>query len=144
MARVAGKALLSVMAERRTRRFKIGQDDDRVDEWMGRCSWEIYHIIRLPERDDQGEIEIAWSKILAGIPEVPSHDVRIGSAEGKNDILQFLEPLPGISISHTRWGGEMLGRGGIWIEVFTESRQGAKVLKALELIVSRLESTYPN
>ena len=37
----------------------------------------------------------------------------------------------------------MPGRDGIWIEVCTYSKDGIKVLKALKLIVSRLQLTYP-
>ena len=64
--------------------------------------------------------------------------------EGKNDILQLLEMLPGISVESQRWGGEMPGRDGIWIEVCTYGKDGTKVLKALKLIVSLLQSAYPN
>jgi hypothetical protein len=38
----------------------------------------------------------------------------------------------------------MPGRDGIWIEVCTYGKDGTKVLKALKLIVSRLQSAYPN
>src|SRR5438105_2181462 len=70
----------SVMAERRPRRFKIGQGNDRVDEWMGRCGSEVYVIIDFLKRIDRGEIEIDWSKILAAIPGVSSD-----YADGDND-----------------------------------------------------------
>jgi hypothetical protein len=131
------------MAERRPRRFKIGQGNDRVDEWMGRCGSEVYVIIDFLKRIDRGEIEIDWSKILAGIPGVSSDDADGLNIEGKNDILQLLEILPGISVESQSWGGEMPGRDGIWIEVYTYGKDRTKVLKALKLIVSRLQSTYP-
>jgi hypothetical protein len=46
------------MAERRPRRFKIGQGNDVVDEWMGRCGSEIWIIEEFLERIDREEIEI--------------------------------------------------------------------------------------
>ena len=61
---------MNLMAERRPRRFKIGQGNDVVDEWMGRCGSEIWIMEEFLERIDQGEIEIDWSKMLAGIPGV--------------------------------------------------------------------------
>jgi hypothetical protein len=131
VARVAEKALvLNVMAERSPRRLKIGQGNDVVDEWMGRCGSEIYVIIDFLKRVDQGAIEIDWSNILAGIPGMSSDDVDGLIIEGKNDILQLLEMLPGISVESQRWGGEMPGRDGIWIEVCTYGKDGTKVFKA--------------
>jgi hypothetical protein len=131
------------MAERRPRRSKIGQGNDVVDEWMGRCGSEIYVIIDFLKRIDREEIEIDWSKILAGIPGVSSHAVDGLNIEGKNDILQLLEILPGISVESQSWGGEMPGRDGIWIEVCTYGKDGTEALKALKMIVSRLQSAYP-
>jgi hypothetical protein len=75
---------------------------------------------------------------------VSTRDVDGLSIEGKNDILQLLEILPGISVESQSWGGEMPGRDDVWIEVCTYGKDGAKVLKALKLIVSRLQSAYPN
>jgi hypothetical protein len=144
VARAAETALaVNVMVGRRSRRFKIGQGNDRVDEWMGRCGSEIYVIIDFLKRIDRGEIEIDWSKILAGIPGVSSQAVDGLNIEGKNDILQLLEILPGISVESQRWGGECPGRDGIWIEVCSYGTDRTKVPKALKLIVSRLQSTYP-
>ena len=77
----------------------------------------------------------------AGIPGVSSQAVDGLNIEGKNGILQLLEMLPGISVESERWGGEMPWRDGIWIEVCTYGKDGTKVLKALKLIVSRLQST---
>jgi hypothetical protein len=133
-----------VMAERRPRRFKIGQGNDVVDEWIGQCGSEVYVILGFLRRIDRGEIEIDWSKILAGIPGVSSHAVDSLNIEGKNDVLQLLEIIPGINVESQRWGGEMPGRDGIWIEVCTYGKDGTKVLKALKMIVSRLQSTYPD
>jgi hypothetical protein len=78
---------LNVMAERRPRRFKIGQGNDVVDESPGRCGSEIYVILEFVKRIDQAEIEIDWPKISAGIPGVSSRDVDGLNIEGKNDIL---------------------------------------------------------
>jgi hypothetical protein len=75
---------------------------------------------------------------------VSSHDVDGLNIEGKNDILQLLEITPGISISHSRWGGEMPGRDGIGIEVCTYGQDRSKVPKALKIIVARLQLTYAN
>ena len=110
---------------------------------MGRCGSEIYVIVDFLKRIDRGEIEIDWSKMLAGIPSVSSHAVDGLNIEGKNDILQLLEILPGISVESQSWGGEMPGRDGIWIEVCTYGKDGTEALKALKMIVSRLQSAYP-
>jgi hypothetical protein len=37
----------------------------------------------------------------------------------------------------------MPGLDGIWIDVYTHSKEGANVFKALKLIVSRLRSSHP-
>ena len=42
---------------------------------MGRCGSEIYVVIDFLKRIDRVEIEINWSKILAGIPGVSSQAV---------------------------------------------------------------------
>ena len=86
---------------------------------MGQCGSEVYVIIDVLKRIDRGEIEIDWSEMLAGIPAVSSDDVDGLNIEGKNDILQLLEILPGISVEPQRWGVEIPGRDGIWIEVCT-------------------------
>jgi hypothetical protein len=131
------------MAKRRPSRFKIGQGNDVVDEWMGRCGSEIYVILEFLERIEQEEIEIDWSKMLAEIPGVSSRDVDGLNIEGKKGILQLLEVIPGISVESQSWGGEMPGRDGIWIEVCTYGKDRRKVLQALKLIVSRLQLAYP-
>ena len=50
---------------------------------MGRCGSEIYVVIDFLKRIDRGEIEINWSKILAGIPGVSSQAVDGLNIEGK-------------------------------------------------------------
>ena len=47
-----------------------------------------------------------------------------------------------LTLKYQGWGGDMPGRDGIWIDVYTRSKEGAKVLKALKLIVSRLRSSH--
>ena len=49
---------LNAIVERRPRRFNIGQGNDVVDEWMGRCGSEIWIIEEFLERIDREEIEI--------------------------------------------------------------------------------------
>ena len=45
--------------------------------------------------------------------------------------------------SNPKVGEEKPGRDGIWIEVCTYGKDGTEVLKALKMIVSRLQSAYP-
>jgi hypothetical protein len=53
---------LNVMAERRPRRFEIGQGNDVVDEWMGECGSEIYIFLDFLKRIDKGEIGLIGPK----------------------------------------------------------------------------------
>jgi hypothetical protein len=72
-----------------------------------------------------------------------NRDVKRLVIEGKDDILKLLEILPGVDVEYQGWGGDMPGRDGIWIDVYTHSKKGTSVLKALKLIVSRLRSSHP-
>ena len=128
------------MANKRIRRSKIGLGNDVVDEWKGRCGSEIAVIEQFLKRVGEEEIEIDWSEVLAGIPGVSNRDAKRLIIEGKDDILKLLELLPGVDVDYQPWGGDMPGRDGIWIDVYTRSKEGTKVLKALKLIVSRLRS----
>src|SRR5258708_1185755 len=67
----------SVMAERRPRRFKIGQGNDRVDEWMGRCGSEVYVIIDFLKRIDRGESKLNCSKIFAQLPRLSTNSADV-------------------------------------------------------------------
>jgi len=130
------------MANKRIRRSKIGLGNDVVDEWKGRCGSEIVVIEQFLERVGEEEIKVDWSEVLAGIPGVSNRDVKRLIIEGKDDILTLLELLPGVDVDYQPWGGDMPGRDGIWIDVYTRSKEGTKVLKALKLIVSRLSSLH--
>lgn len=133
---------MSTMANKRIRRSKIGLGNDVVDEWKGRCGSEIVVIEQFLERVGEEEIKVDWSEVLAGIPGVSNRDVKRLIIEGKDDILTLLELLPGVDVDYQPWGGDMPGRDGIWIDVYTRSKEGTKVLKALKLIVSRLSSLH--
>src|SRR5271165_1187900 len=133
---------MSTMANKRIRRSKIGLGNDVVDEWKGRCGSEIVVIEQFLERVGEEEIKVDWSEVLAGIPGVSNRDVKRLIIEGKDDILTLLELLPGVDVDYQPWGGDMPGRDGIWIDVYTRSKEGTKVLKALKLTVSRLSSLH--
>jgi len=135
---------MNVMANKKIRRTKIGLGNDVVDHWKGRCGPEIEVIIEeFLERVGEEEIKVNWSDVLAGIPGISNRDVKRLVIEGKDDILKLLEVLPGVDVEYQGWGGDMPGRDGIWIDVYTRSKEGTNVLKALKLIVSSLRSSYP-
>jgi hypothetical protein len=109
---------MSVMANKRTRRTKIGLGNDVVDDWRG------------------------WSEVLAEIPGISNREIKRLHIEGKYDILKLLEVLPGVEVDYQPWGGDMPGRDGIWMDVYTRSKEGNNVLKMLKLIVSRLRYSH--
>jgi hypothetical protein len=99
------------MANKRTRRTKIGLGNDVVEDWKGRCGPEIEVIIEeFLERVGEEEIEVNWSEVLAGIPGISNRDVKRLVIEGKDDILKLLEVLPGVDVEYQGWGGDMPGR----------------------------------
>ena len=135
---------MTAMANKRTRRTKIGLGNDVVEEWKGRCGPEIETIIKeFLERVGEEEIKVDWFEVLAGIPGISNRNVKRLHIEGKDDILKLLEVLPGVDVEYKGWGGQMPGLDGIWIDVYTHSKEGANVFKALKLIVSRLGSSHP-
>ena len=135
---------MSAMANKRIRRTKIGLGNDVVEDWKGRCGPEIEVIIEeFLGRVGEEEIKVDWSEVLAGIPGISNPDVKRLHIEGKDDILKLLEVLPGVDVEYKGWGGYMPGLDGIWIDVYTRSKEGANVLKVLKLIVSRLRSSHP-
>jgi hypothetical protein len=85
-----------------------------------------------------------WPEVLEGIPGISNREVKRLHIEGKDDIFKLLEVLPGVDVEYKGWGGQMLGLDGIWIDVYTHSKEVTNVLKALKLIVSRLRSSHPS
>lgn len=135
---------MSAMANKRIRRTKIGLGNDVVEEWKGRCGPGIKVIVEeFLERVGEEEIKVDWSEVLAGIPGISTRDVKRLVIKDKYDILKLLEVIPGVDVEYKGWGGQMPGLDGIWIEVYTHSKEGTNVLKALKLIVSRLRSSHP-
>jgi hypothetical protein len=137
---LGGQKFLNTLA--RTRRTKIGLGNDVVDDWRGRCGPEIELIVKFLKRVGEEEIKANWFEVLAGIPGISNREVKRLHIEGKYDILKLLEVLPGVNVDYQPWGGDMPGRDGIWMDVYTRSKEGTNVLKALKLIVSRLRSSH--
>jgi hypothetical protein len=135
---------MTAMANKRIRRTKIGLGNDVVEDWKGRCRPEIEVIIKeFLERVGEEEIKVNWSEILVGIPGISNRDVKRLHIEGRDDILKLLEVLPGVDVEYKGRGGFVPGLDGIWIDVYTHSREATNVLRALKLIVSRLRSSHP-
>jgi hypothetical protein len=81
---------MTAMANKRTRRTKIGLGDDVVEDWKGRCGPEIEIIIKeVLERVGEEEIKVDWSEVLAGIPGISTREVKRLHIEGKYDIINY-------------------------------------------------------